>query len=68
MPEPKFCSGASTWWMRYWETVATFVRLHFQQEFPVEKVTYFVKPLSSRFVANEQMALLRFNSNPSLTR
>jgi hypothetical protein len=42
-----------------------YVRLHFQREFPVEKVTYFVKPLSSRFVANEQMALLRFNSNPS---
>jgi hypothetical protein len=42
-----------------------YLRLHFQRDFPVQKVTYFVKPLSSRYVANEQLALLRFNCNPS---
>jgi hypothetical protein len=42
-----------------------YVRLHFQREFPVHKVTYFVKPLSSQFVANEQMGILRFNCKTS---
>ncbi|HUA20358.1 MAG TPA: DUF3857 domain-containing protein [Bryobacteraceae bacterium] len=38
-----------------------YVRLRFQREFPVQKVTYFVKPLSSRLVAAEQMFLVPFN-------
>jgi hypothetical protein len=42
-----------------------YVRLQFQREFPVEKVAYFVKPLSSRYVAAEQMAVMRFNCEPS---
>ena len=42
-----------------------YVRLHFQRDLPVQKVTYYVKPLSSRFVANEQMFFLPFHCNPT---
>jgi Domain of Unknown Function with PDB structure (DUF3857) len=42
-----------------------YVRLMFQREFPVERVTYFVKPLDSQFVVNEQLFLAPFNCTPS---
>jgi len=42
-----------------------YLRLHFQREFPVQKVTYFVKPLSSQFVAAEEMFLVPFNCKTS---
>ncbi|MEQ1948399.1 MAG: DUF3857 domain-containing protein [Bryobacteraceae bacterium] len=42
-----------------------YVRLNFQREFPVQKVTYFVKPLSSQYVVNEEMLLAPFNCKPS---
>jgi hypothetical protein len=42
-----------------------YVRLHFQREFPVQKVTYFVKPLSSQYVPGEQMFLTPFNCKAS---
>ena len=42
-----------------------YVRLHFQREFPVESVTYFVKPLPADVTGGEQMFLMRFNCNPS---
>ncbi len=42
-----------------------YVRLMFQRELPVERVTYFVKPLDSQFVVNEQLYLAPFNCTPS---
>lgn len=42
-----------------------YVRLHFQRDFPVQKVTYFVKPLSGEISGGEQMFLLHFNCDPS---
>jgi hypothetical protein len=42
-----------------------YVRLHFQREFPVERVVYFVKPLPAEVSGGEQMFLMRFNCNPS---
>lgn len=41
-----------------------YMRLRFQREFPIERVTYFVKPLSQN-VSREQLYLLHFNCNPS---
>ena len=41
-----------------------YLRLQFQREFPVEKVTYFVKPLSGEYTAY-QMYLMPFNSKPT---
>ena len=42
-----------------------YVRLHFEREFPVRKVAYFVKPLSGPYVVGDQMFLLSFNCQPS---
>ena len=42
-----------------------YIRLHFQREFPVEQVTYFVKPLGSEITGGEQMYLMKFNCNPT---
>ncbi|MEQ1884182.1 MAG: DUF3857 domain-containing protein [Bryobacteraceae bacterium] len=42
-----------------------YVRLNFQRDFPVQKVTYFVKPLSSDYVVNEEMMLAPFNCSPT---
>ena len=42
-----------------------YVRLHFQREFPVQKVAYFVKPLSGAITGGEQMFLMHFNCEPS---
>ncbi len=41
------------------------VRLKFQREFPVEKVTYYFSPLPERIVGSYVMALLPFNCQPS---
>jgi uracil phosphoribosyltransferase len=40
-----------------------YLRLQFQREFPVRKVTYFVKPLER--LSGEQMYLMPINSKPS---
>jgi hypothetical protein len=42
-----------------------YLRLHFQREFPVQRITYFVKPLSREVTGGEQMSLLSMNSMPS---
>lgn len=42
-----------------------YIRLHFQREFPVEQVTYFVKPLASEITGGEQMFLMKFNCDPT---
>lgn len=42
-----------------------YVRLHFQRDFPVERVTYFVKPLPAEISGGEQMFMTHFNCNPS---
>ncbi len=38
-----------------------YVRLHFQREFPVQRVTYFIKPLNGQHVILEEMLLAPFN-------
>lgn len=38
-----------------------YVRLHFQREFPVQKVTYFIKPLEGQHIIVEEMILAPFN-------
>jgi len=42
-----------------------YLRLHFAREFPVQKVTYFIKPLSSDFVGSDPMFLAPFNCKPT---
>lgn len=42
-----------------------YVRLEFQREFPIRRVTYFVKPLDSRFIVNEEMYIAPFNCKAS---
>ena len=42
-----------------------YVRLHFQREFPVQKVTYFVRPLSSERVVEENLYIAPFNCKTS---
>jgi hypothetical protein len=44
---------------------AFYIRLQMQREFPVQKVTYFVKPLPSEVSAGYRMALWPFNCKPS---
>src|SRR5579862_8193699 len=41
------------------------LRLKFQREFPVEKVTYYFSPLPERIVGAYVMALMPFNCQPS---
>jgi hypothetical protein len=41
------------------------VHLSFQREFPVERVTYFFKPLPERIAGTLVMALMPFNCQPS---
>jgi Domain of Unknown Function with PDB structure (DUF3857) len=41
------------------------VRLKFQREFPIEKVTYYFQPLPERIIGSLRMALLSFNCQPS---
>ena len=41
-----------------------YMRLQFQDEFPVQHAAYFVRPISSQYVT-EQMALLSFNCKPT---
>jgi len=42
-----------------------YIRLHFQRDFPVQQVTYFVKPLSSDITGGQQMYLMKFNCEPT---
>ena len=42
-----------------------YLRLHFAREFPSQKVTYFVRPLSSEYVATDQMFIAPFNCQPT---
>ena len=42
-----------------------YLRLEFSRDTPVKHVSYFVKPLSNRYVATDQMLLQPFNCNPS---
>ena len=42
-----------------------YVRLKFQQEFPVERVTYFFKPLPPEIAGTYQMFMSPFNCKPS---
>jgi hypothetical protein len=42
-----------------------YLRLNFARELPVEKVTYFVRPLSSQYIATAQMFMLPFNCAPT---
>jgi hypothetical protein len=45
-----------------------YLRLRFQREFPVQKVTYFVKPLPREQVPGEEMFLMPLNARPSPIR
>jgi hypothetical protein len=42
-----------------------YVRLHFQREFPVEQVTYFIKPLPRDYSAGYTMYMVPYNCAPS---
>jgi hypothetical protein len=42
-----------------------YLRLEFTRDLPVQKVTYFMKPLSSDFVASDQMYVIPFNCTPT---
>jgi hypothetical protein len=42
-----------------------YLRLHFAREFPVQKVTYFIKPLTSEYVGSDPMFLAPFNCKPT---
>ena len=42
-----------------------YFRMHFQREFPVQRVTYFVKPLPGRFTAGYGMYINPFNCRTS---
>nr|MDP9115237.1 DUF3857 domain-containing protein [Acidobacteriota bacterium] len=45
-----------------------YLRLKFQQEFPVEHVTYFFKPLPSEIAGTYQMFISPFNCKPSAVK
>src|SRR5262249_7282549 len=42
-----------------------YFRMHFQREFPVRRVTYFVKPLSREYTAGYGMYLNHYNCQTS---
>ena len=42
-----------------------YLRLQFARDLPVQKVTYFVRPLSSDYVATERMFIAPFNCQPT---
>jgi len=42
-----------------------YLRLEFTRDLPIQKVTYFFRPLSSDYVATDQMFILPFNCNPT---
>ena len=42
-----------------------YLRLNFQRDFPVQNVTYFLKPLSKDITGGEQMFLMPLNCRPS---
>jgi hypothetical protein len=42
-----------------------YLRLNFARELPVQKVTYFVRPLSSDYIATDQMFFAPFNCQPT---
>jgi hypothetical protein len=42
-----------------------YLRLEFANDFPIQKITYYVKPLSSEWVASDQMYILPFHCSPS---
>jgi Domain of Unknown Function with PDB structure (DUF3857) len=42
-----------------------YIRLPMQREYPVHKVTYFIKPLPSEYTAGYFMSVLPFNCKPS---
>src|SRR5262249_4295072 len=45
-----------------------YLRLRFAREFPVQTVTYFVRPLPPRFIGSDQMFLAPFNCRPTAIR
>ena len=45
-----------------------YLRLNFAREFPAQKVTYFLKPLSGPLIATDQMFLVPFNCKTSSIR
>jgi hypothetical protein len=42
-----------------------YLRLSFASDLPVQTITYFVRPLSSEYVASDQMFILPFNCKPT---
>jgi hypothetical protein len=42
-----------------------YLRLNFASELPVQKITYFVRPLSSEYVSTDQMFMMPFNCRPT---
>jgi Domain of Unknown Function with PDB structure (DUF3857) len=42
-----------------------YLRLYFADDFPTQKVSYFVKPLSSEYVGTDPMYLVPFNCKPT---
>lgn len=42
-----------------------YLRLPFANDLPVQKIIYFIKPLSSEYVASDQMFIVPFNCKPT---
>jgi hypothetical protein len=42
-----------------------YLRLPFASDLPVQKITYFIRPLSSEYVASDQMFIKAFNCRPT---
>jgi hypothetical protein len=42
-----------------------YTRLHLQREYPVRRVTYYIKPLPSEYIGNYGLSLWPFNCKPS---
>ena len=51
-------------WKEVLEGYYSYVRIEFQREFPVQRVTYFIKPFSSQYTASE-IHIQSFNCQPS---
>lgn len=42
-----------------------YLRLEFARDLPIQKITYFLKPLSDEWVASDEMYILPFNCRPT---
>ena len=42
-----------------------YIRINFQRDLPVEKVTYYVKPIPREYIGDEHMLMMPFHSQPT---